>query len=305
MVNGSDARSVGHQPLTINHQPFPCNVMELPPLRFTTRDFLLKKERGERIAVVTAYDTPSAVCADAAGVDAILVGDSVGMVALGQESTLPVTLDMMVHHAAAVVRGTRRAMVVVDLPFMSYQVSVEDAMRSAGRLMKEAGVAAVKLEGGRRVAESIRRMTDAGIPVMGHLGLTPQSVHQFGGFRVQGRSTEAARRLLDEARALEEAGVFAVVLELVPDEVAAAITRMLRVPTIGIGAGPRCNGEVQVFHDLLGFATSFTPRHTRRYAEIGTAIRDALQQYVEDVRAGRFPAEENTVHQADLEGRLE
>jgi 3-methyl-2-oxobutanoate hydroxymethyltransferase len=276
----------------------------LPTPRFTTRDFLLKKQHGERIAVVTAYDYPSAMCADAAGVDAILVGDSLGMVVLGHASTLPVTMEAMLHHAAAVTRGAQRAMVIADLPFMAYQVNADEAMRNAGRLVKEAGVAAVKLEGGRRVAELVRRMSEAGIPVMGHLGMTPQSVHQFGGFRVQGRTTEAARFLIEEAHALEQSGAFAIVLELVPDEVAAAITRTLRVPTIGIGAGPRCDGEVQVLHDLIGLTPSFVPRHTRRYAEVGSVIREAVQQYVEDVRAGRFPASEHTVHQEDLEGRL-
>jgi 3-methyl-2-oxobutanoate hydroxymethyltransferase len=275
-----------------------------PGLRVTTRDFLLKKEQGERIAGVTAYDTPSAIYADAAGVDAILVGDSVGMVVLGHESTLPVTMEAMIHHAAAVVRGARRALVVVEMPFMSYQASADEAMRNAGRLLQEAGVTAVKLEGGRQVAELIRRMTGAGIPVMGHLGMTPQSVHQFGGFRVQGRSPEDADGLLEDARRLEDAGAFAVVLEMIPDEVAAAITCALRIPTIGIGAGARCDGQVQVFHDLLGMFDAFVPRHTRRYAEIGSAIRDALQRYAEDVRAGRVPAEENTFHQPDLEGRL-
>jgi 3-methyl-2-oxobutanoate hydroxymethyltransferase len=277
----------------------------LPPVpRFTTRDFALKKERGERIAVVTAYDYPSASSADAAGVDAILVGDSLGMVVLGHASTLPVTMDAMVHHAAAVARGARRAMVIADLPFMAYQVNADETVRNAGRLLQQAGVTAVKMEGGRRVAETARRLTECGIPVMGHLGMTPQSVHQFGGFRVQGRTVDAARHLLEEAAALEQAGVFAVVLELIPDEVAAAITRALRIPTIGIGAGPRCDGEVQVFHDLLGWTGSFRARHSRRYAEVGDTAREALKRYVEDVRSGRFPSEENTVHEQGMEGQL-
>jgi 3-methyl-2-oxobutanoate hydroxymethyltransferase len=269
------------------------------------RDFLSRKQRGERLAVVTAYDYPSALCADAAGVDAILVGDSVGMAVLGYETTLPVTMDVMLHHAAAVVRGCRRAMVIADLPFLTYQLGVEEGMRAAGRLLKEAGVAAVKMEGGRRVAELVRRLTEHGIPVMGHLGMTPQSVHQFGGFRVQGRSAENARFLMEEACLLQQAGVFALVLELVPDELAAAMTRSLHIPTIGIGAGPHCDGEVQVLHDLLGYFDAFVPRHTRRYAEIGATTRDALRRYVEDVRARRFPAEEHTVHETDLEKLLE
>jgi 3-methyl-2-oxobutanoate hydroxymethyltransferase len=273
--------------------------------RVTIRDFLMKKEQRERIAVVTAYDYPSAFYADAAGVDAILVGDSLGMVVLGYETTLPVTLDAMVHHAAAVVRGARRALIAADLPFMSYQAGTDEAMRSAGRLLKEAGVTAVKLEGGRRVAELVRRMTEFGIPVMGHLGMTPQSVHQFGGFRVQARSAEAARALISEAKVLEQAGAFSIVLEMVPDEVAAAITQAVRVPTIGIGAGPHCDGEVQVLHDLLGLYEPHLPRHAKRYAELGCMMRDAIGHYVEDVRTGRFPAEENTFHQTDLEGQLE
>lgn len=275
-----------------------------PVPRFTARDFGLKKERRERIAVVTAYDYPTACAADAAGVDAILVGDSLGMVVLGHNSTLPVTMEAMAHHAAAVVRGTHRAMVIADLPFMAYHVNPDDAVRNAGRLLQEAGVAAVKMEGGRWLAESVERLTARGIPVMGHLGMTPQSVHKFGGFRVQARSVDAARELLEEARVLEQAGAFGVVLELVPDEVAAAITGALRIPTIGIGAGPRCDGEVQVFHDLLGMTGSFRARHSRRYAELGDTARDALKQYVEDVRAGRFPTEANTTHEPGMEGQL-
>jgi 3-methyl-2-oxobutanoate hydroxymethyltransferase len=268
--------------------------------RLTVRDFLRRKERGERLALVTAYDYPSALYVDAAGVDGILVGDSLGMVVLGHETTLPVTMEEMIHHTRAVARGTRRALVIADMPFLSYQASEDEALRNAGRLLKEGGARAVKLEGGRRVVETVRRMVEAGIPVMGHVGMTPQSVHAMGGFRVQGKGKNAGQALLDEALMLEDAGAFAVVLEVIPTELAELITRALRVPTIGIGAGPGCDGEVQVFHDLLGMFEGFAPRHTRRYAQIGDVIRDAVGRYVEDVRHGLFPTDENSFHDRDL-----
>lgn len=267
----------------------------------TVPEIIQKKARGERIAVVTAYDYPTALYADQAGVDAILVGDTLGMVVLGYPSTIPVTMEEMLHHVRAVVRAQPKALVIADMPFLSYQASSDDAMRNAGRLLKEGGATAVKLEGGERVASTVERLVSAGIPVMGHLGLTPQSVNEIGGFRVQARQADAARTLLEDAVRLQEAGAFSLVLELVPSEVSRAVSQALRIPTIGIGAGPECDGEVQVFHDLLGLFDWFIPKHTRRYAEVGTTIREALGRYVQEVRDGAFPAEENTFHQRDLE----
>lgn len=261
--------------------------------RVTVRDFRGMRRRQERIAMVTAYDYPTARAADAAGVTAILVGDSLGTTILGLETTVPVTLEIILHHTRAVVRGARRAMIVADLPFMSYQPSAETAVRSAGRLLQEGGATAVKLEGGRAVAESIRRIVDAGIPVMGHLGLTPQSVHRLGGYRVQGRSAGGARQLLDDARCLQDAGAFALVLELVPGWLAGELTAALRIPTIGIGAGPHCSGQVQVLADLIGLDTERTPRHARVYAPLGTELLQAIAAYTQDVQAGRFPTSEH------------
>jgi 3-methyl-2-oxobutanoate hydroxymethyltransferase len=250
----------------------------------TIATFRARKAAGQRIVMITAYDTSSARLVDEAGVDAILVGDSLGMTVLGFDSTLPVTLDDMVRHTAAAVRGARRALVIADMPFMSFQVSPEDALRSAGRLMAEGGAGAVKLEGGAAVAETVRRLVTAGIPVMGHVGLTPQSVHQLGGYKVQA------------CRALQDAGAFAVVLECIPAELAALASAELGIPTIGIGAGAGCDGEVQVYHDLLGMGGDFRPRHARRFAEIGDAIRDAVTTYADDVRSGSFPGEQQTTH---------
>jgi len=266
----------------------------------TVPELVAKKARGERVVMVTAYDYPSALYADQAGVDAILVGDTLGMVTLGYPTTLPVTMEEMLHHVRAVARTQPRALVIGDMPFLSYQVSGDEAVRNAGRLLKEGGAQAVKLEGGAPVVATVERLVAAGMPVMGHLGLMPQSVHAHGGFRVQAKEPAAARRLLEEARMLESAGAFALVLELVPDEVSAAVSRALRIPAIGIGAGPRCDGQIQVLHDLLGLFDWFVPRHTRRYADLGSAAREALARYVEEVRGGLFPAEENTVHQAEL-----
>jgi 3-methyl-2-oxobutanoate hydroxymethyltransferase len=266
----------------------------------TIFDFAAKKAKGERLVVVTAYDYPSARFADAAGVDALLVGDTVGMVALGYDTTLPVTMEAMVHHVSAVVRAKPKALVVADLPFLSYQTSAEDALRNAGRLLRDGGAAAVKLEGGRRSAETVARLVDAGIPVMGHLGLTPQSTHAMGR-RIQARSPERARELLEDALALQEAGVFGIVLETIPDEVARVVTAELQIPTIGIGAGPHCDGEVQVFHDLLGLYDRFVPKHTRQYAQLGTAITEAIAAFAADVRSGAFPTEANTFHEPSLE----
>jgi len=264
----------------------------------TVSTFATMKEAGTPIVMVTAYDAPGARLADEAGVDSILVGDSLGMTVLGFGSTLPVTMDDMVRHTAAVVRATSRALVVADMPFGSYQASPDDAVTNAARLLAEGGAAAVKVEGGVAVAHLVDRLVSAGIPVMGHIGLTPQSVHAFGGYKVQGRDTDAALALVGDALALEEAGAFAVVLELVPAELAALITEELDIPTIGIGGGGFCDGQVQVFHDLLGLGT-FTPRHARQYVDAGAVIRDALGAYAADVRSGAFPAEENLTHLAE------
>ena len=267
----------------------------MPEQTITAPDFIKMKERGEKIAVLTAYDYPSALIADAAGVDAILVGDSLGMVVLGYDTTLPVTMEDMLHHVKAVTRAAKRALVIADMPFMSYQISPEEGLRNAGRFLQEAGAAAVKLEGGGPVVETVARITSAGIPVMGHLGMQPQSVHQVGGYRAQGREEEAARRMLSDAKALQDAGVFAIVLEVVPMGLAKEISDSLRVPTIGIGAGPDCDGQVLVLHDMLGFYERFAPKHARRYAEIGENMRKAISDYVEDVRTGGFPGEKESV----------
>ncbi len=264
------------------------------PRPMTAASFRARKGTGERLVVITAYDTPSARLADEAGVDAILVGDSLGMTVLGLDSTLPVMLEDMVRHTAAVSRGATRALVIADMPFMTFQVNAEEALRNAGRLMAEGSAAAVKLEGGRTVADTVARMVGSGIPVMGHVGLTPQSVNQLGGYRVQAKAATDAAALLDDCAALQDAGAFAIVLECVPAEVAALATAELTVPTIGIGAGPECDGEVQVFHDLLGLGGDFTPRHARRYAELGEAVRAAVSAYAADVRDGSFPSEEQT-----------
>jgi len=265
-------------------------------MRKTIRHFQQMKDRGERIPMVTAYDYTSARLAEAAGLPILLVGDSLGMVMLGYESTVPVTLDEMIHHAKAVVRGTQNALVVVDMPFMTYHVNPEQALVNCGRVMQQTGAQAVKIEGGARMAETVRRLTDNGIPVMGHIGLTPQSVNQFGGYRVQGRSLEAARQLLADALALEEAGAFAIVLELVPAELAALVSKRVHIPTIGIGAGPGCDGQVQVWHDMLGLFEDFVPKHARRFGELGKAAREALTTYVAEVQAGSFPTEAHSVH---------
>lgn len=258
-------------------------------MRVTTRDVQRFKTQGERFPVLTAYDFPTARLVEEAGVPVILVGDSLGQVVLGHSSTIPVTMEVMLHHTAAVARGAERAMVVADMPFLSYNLSNEQALLNAGRFLQEAGAQAVKLEGGNRVAETVRRVTEAGIPVMGHIGLTPQSVHQLGGYRVQGKTEAEAVALMDDAIALQQAGAYSVVLELVPEDLAKAVTDRLEVPTIGIGAGPHCDGQVQVIHDLLGFGTSYVPKHAKRFADIGDVIRDAVARYAGEVRSGGFP----------------
>jgi len=261
--------------------------------RIGVPEVLEKKERGEKIVMLTAYDFPSARIAEEAGVDMVLVGDSLGMVVLGYDSTIPVTLDDMLHHTKAVVRGTERVMVVSDLPFMTYQASVENAMRNAGRLIQEGGCQAVKLEGGVHMAETVRRLVQVGIPVVGHIGLTPQSIHQLGGYKVQGRTQAAAERLLEDAVALQQAGAFAIVLETIPAPLAELISKRLRIPTIGIGAGAGCDGQVQVWHDLLSYSTTFLPkhmpRHVKQYANVGEEMRKAIEAYAAEVRAGTFP----------------
>jgi len=249
------------------------------------------KEHGERIAMMTAYDATFARLLDDAGVDILLVGDSLGMVIQGHDTTLPVTLDEVIYHCRAVGRGARRAQVVGDMPFMSYQASIEQGLENAGRMIKEGGCGAVKLEGGAQHAELVRRLVMCGIPVMGHIGLTPQSFHQMGGFKVQGREQGGKKRLLDDARALVEAGAYAVVLEGIPQEIAAEITKELPVPTIGIGAGAGCDGQVLVSYDLLGMDDSFKPKFVRRYEQLSLRIRTAAQAYVSDVRGGAFPSQ--------------
>jgi 3-methyl-2-oxobutanoate hydroxymethyltransferase len=253
-----------------------------------------KKAAGEKLAMLTCYDATFARLLDDAGVDILLVGDSLGMVVQGHATTLPVTLDEMIYHTRAVVRGTRRAQIVGDLPFMSYQASMSEAMHSAGRLMKEGGAEAVKLEGGAQHAELVARLVAAGIPVMGHIGLTPQSYHQLGGFKVQGREQEAARRLVEDAQALERAGAYAVVLEGIPLELAGEITAAVSIPTIGIGAGAGCDGQVLVIYDMLGMNEEFKPKFVRRYENLSVRIRTAVDEYVADVKSGAFPSEDES-----------
>jgi len=257
----------------------------------TTRRLLEMKAQGIKIVCLTAYDALMARIFDQAGVDVLLVGDSVGNVVQGHETTIPVTLDEIIYHTKAVRRGTQRALVVADMPFMSYQVHPDEAFRNAGRLMKEAGAAAVKLEGGQRVLDAVSRMTAAGIPVMGHLGLTPQSIHQFGSYQARGRTPDEAEQIYRDALALEEAGAFAIVLEKVPASLAQQITDALQIPTIGIGAGPGCDGQILVYTDMLGLTVDFHPRFVRRYDNLHERITDAVRRYGEDVRHGRFPNE--------------
>lgn len=257
-------------------------------------DLVRKKERGEKIVMVTAYDALFGSLVDRAGVDAILVGDSVATVLGGHETTLPATVPQMIYHGRMVCRGVSRALVIVDLPFLSYQVSREDALRNAGRVLKRTGAAAVKLEGGRVVAPTVAALVDAGIPVMGHLGFTPQSVHALGGHRVQGRQESAAERIVEDAKALEMAGAFSIVLELMPRAAAQQVTEAVSIPTIGIGAGPECDGQVLVLHDLLGLNEDFNPKFLKRYAELGQAVRAAVSQYGEEVRGGKYPDAEHS-----------
>ena len=252
------------------------------------------KEKGEKITMLTSYDYVTAKIVDEVGVPMILVGDSLGMVVLGYESTIPVTLEEMLHHTKAVVRGTKSTMVIGDMPFMTYHLSIEQALQNAGRFIQEAGAQAVKLEGGVNVAEKVQKIVECGIPVMGHIGLTPQSINQLGGYKIQGKTVDAAAKLLKDAKALEEAGAFSVVLETVPAPLAALITREISIPTIGIGAGPDCDGEVQVINDILGSFTDFVPKHAKQYAKLANIMSTAIQQYYDEVRAGKFPTKENS-----------
>ena len=271
------------------------------PKKVTPLTFREKKAAGQPISVLTAYDVVMAQAVDEAGLDAVLVGDSLGMVVLGYETTLPVTMDEMLHHCRAVARGARRALRIGDMPFMSYQVSVEDAVRNAGRFLQDGGMEAVKLEGGRERLPAVAAIVGAGIPVMGHLGLTPQSVHVLGGFRPQGRTAEAARRLLADALALQEAGCFSMVLESIPARLAALVSRRLSIPTIGIGAGVGCDGQVLVTHDLLGMFPRFTPRFVRQYADLHAQMVSAFGAYRSEVDARAFPADEHSLEMPDDE----
>ena len=263
-------------------------------MRVTIGELKEMKQKGEKIPMLTAYDYAIAKLMDEVGVPLLLVGDSLGMVILGYESTIPVTMEEMLHHTKAVVRGTKRALVVGDMPFMTYHTSISDALYNAGRFIQEGGAQAVKLEGGEPMAEVVHRVVECGIPVMGHIGLTPQSIHQLGGFKVQGKTQEAAIRLLKDARALEEAGAFAIVLESIPAPLARIITEKVSVPTIGIGAGLWCDGQVQVISDLLGLFTDFVPKHAKQYARLFETIKSAVVDYIAEVQAGTFPTKKES-----------
>ena len=273
-------------------------------MRVTIWDLREMKERGEKIPMLTAYDYPTARFLDEAGIPAILVGDSLGMVVLGYESTVQVTMEDMLHHTKAVTRGARRALIIADMPFMSYHISPSQALENAARLIREGGAQAVKIEGGEEMAETAFKIVRSGIPVMGHIGFTPQSIHQLGGFKVVGKTREAAAKLLSDARALEEAGVFAVVLECVPAQLAKLITKRLGIPTIGIGSGAGCDGQIQVVSDILGLYPDFVPKHAKQYFKMGEIIRKVAAEYIEEVKKGAFPTEKESfsVDEALLEG---
>jgi len=267
----------------------------LPEKRVRTHDFRLRKEQGLPITILTAYDYPTALAIDRAGLDCILVGDSLGMVVLGYANTLPVTMDEMIHHCRAVARGSRHALLVGDMPFLSYQVSPEEAVRNAGRFLQQGGMDAVKLEGGAEILPALRAILAAGIPVMGHLGLTPQSIHKLGGYRTQGKTAPAAKRMLEDAQALEEAGCFSIVLESIPAQLGELISGRLSIPTIGIGAGARCDGQVLVTHDVLGLFDRFTPRFAKKYADLQQEMARAFSAYREEVESRTFPGHEHAV----------
>jgi len=264
-------------------------------MRLTINKIQDLKTAGEKIIMLTAYDYSTARIVDEAGTHLILVGDTLGMVVLGYNSTVPVTMDEMLHHVKAVVRGSKTALVIGDMPFMSYQASVEEAIRNAGRMLQEGGCQAVKLEGGVVISETTRRIVNCGIPVMGHIGLTPQSINQLGGHRVQGKTTDTAKRLIEDALALEQSGAFAIVLELVPVQLARLITGKLSIPTIGIGAGPFCDGQVQVINDMLGLFTDFVPKHAKQYARLASTMKEAVSEYCAEVKSGAFPSGEHSV----------
>ena len=281
--------------------PTPIPLAPVERKKVTTLAFRQKKERGEKLTVLTAYDYSTALIQDRAGIDSILVGDSLGMVMLGYENTLPVTMEEMIHHCRAVSRGAKAALLIGDMPFLSYQVSVEDAVRNAGRFLQQGGMDAVKLEGGRERLDAVRAIVSVGIPVMGHLGLTPQSVHQLGGFRPQGKTAISAQRLLEDAFMLEEAGCFSLVLESIPARLAELVSKRLSIPTIGIGAGAGCDGQVLVTHDLLGLFDRFTPKFVKKYANLYSEMQRAFNEYITDVKSGCFPAQEHAVEMADDE----
>lgn len=262
--------------------------------KFTVKSFQEAKDNNRKISMLTAYDYSMAKMVDAAGIDSILIGDSLGMVFQGHESTLPVTVDDMIYHTKAVARGAKRALIIADMPFLSYHVSKEEAVRNAGRLVKEGGAEAVKIEGGAQVADTIKAIVDAQIPVMGHLGLTPQSVNAFGGFKVQGKDGESAKKILEDAKLLEKAGVFAITLECIPDKLAALITESVNIPTIGIGAGNGCDGQVLVINDMLGMFSDFVPKFVKQYATLNTQITEAIKNYIFELNDGKFPAAEHT-----------
>jgi 3-methyl-2-oxobutanoate hydroxymethyltransferase len=263
-------------------------------MKVTINDFLKKKQEGQKITMLTAYDYPFAQIVDEAGIDAILVGDSLAMVVQGLDNTLPVTMDEMAYHTKMVSRAAKRAMIIADMPYLSYQISVEDAVRNAGRFIKEAGAHAVKIEGGREVSEKVEAMTKAEIPVMAHIGLTPQAIHRMGGYKVQGRTEEAAKTLMEDAKILQDAGAFSLLLEAIPAGLAAQITKDLTIPTIGIGAGPHCDGQVLVIHDVLGLFERFVPKFVKRYANLKEDALEAIKQYKEEVEKGLFPGKEHS-----------
>lgn len=268
-------------------------------MRLTIRDVRKMKNNGKPIVMLTAYDATSARLAELSHVPMILVGDTLGMVVQGHDSTIPVKLEHMIYHCSIVVRVTKKPLIVGDLPFMTYSISPEQALENAGRLMQDGGVSCVKLEGGEHMATTVKRIVDSGIPVMGHIGLTPQSVNQFGGFRVQGKQLDSARQLIHDARAIQEAGAFSIVLELVPSRLAKLITKILDIPTIGIGAGVHCDGQVQVFHDILALFDDFIPRHTKRYTNIGDMMQSAIGQYRDEVENHQFPTSDNSFSMDD------
>lgn len=263
--------------------------------KITTSVIREKKIKGEKITMLTAYDYATAIVLDESGVDIVLVGDSLGNVVLGYENTLPVTMEDMLHHTKAVARGVKRALVIADMPFLSYQISTEEALRNAGKFLKEAGAQGVKLEGGREIADLIRKITTIGIPVMAHLGLTPQSIHQLGGYKIQGKDDATAKKLIEDAKIIEEAGAFSVVLECVPAALAGKISQAITIPTIGIGAGVDCDGQVLVINDMLGMFERFTPKFVKKYGNLNAQMKEGVKKYIDEVKSGAFPDEEHSI----------